>query len=1372
LRIARWFIGGLLALALLAGALLLIADTSFGHRLIADRIAALAPASGLRVKIGRIEGSIYGAARLRDVRLYDARGLFFESNDVALDWKPFAYLSNVLDIESLTAPAARLRRLPKLVPSGKAGPILPSFDIRIGRLAVERLEIDAGVAGAARRGALLGKADIRSGRALVELAANTDGRDRLNVKLDAEPDRDRFDLSAAADAPVNGVLGALVGTKLPFAARIDGDGRWSDWRGSLVADASGKRVAQLALTARAGRYDVDGVLIPSAITTGRIAQLTGPQIRVKGNARLENRRLDTHVALASAALAGSANGIIDLANSRFDDMRIDVRLLQPAALVSNMQARNAQLAVRLNGEFASSAFDYLLTADQAAFGTTGFESVRASGQGRLSKAPINVPLRLTARRVTGVGDVAGGILANLSVDGVLRVSGALLTGDNLLVKSDKFNGRVTLLVDLATGRYDIGVAGALNRYLIPGLGIVDVKSVLKVVPGANGQGARVLGRGQVWVRRLDNNFLRELAGGLPSIETGLERQVDGVIRFTNLRLTAPDIRLTGNGYRRVDGTFHFEGAGTQRRYGPVQLILDGNIAKPTVDLILARPLDSAGLRAVRAKLVPNADGFAWTAAGGSLLGPFSGNGAIVLRGGQTLIDIARLEASGLVGRGQFRVVTGGIAGQLALSGSGINGTVALAPLGSGQRLEAHLTAKDARLNGPPLIAARRAQLDAVVLLGNGSTSIEGTMTGQGLRYGSLSLARLAANARLRGGVGEVRAAFAGSRGRTFDLQTVAQVSPDRIALIGQGTIDGKPIKLDSPAIATRSNGGWVLSPTALSFAGGQAKLSGRSDASALAADIDLARMPLTVLDVLSPDLGLGGIASGRVSFVQPANSSTPTGRIDVRVRNLSRAGLILNSKPIDLGIAGVLNGNGFAARVIAASGGSTIGQAQARITPGGGGDLATRLLNGALFAQLRYNGAADTLWRLTGIETIDLTGPVAVGADIGGTARNPQIRGSFQTTALRIESPLSGTVLTNVRAGGSFGGSRLVIPQFTAAAGRGTITGRAVFDLAAAKGFGIEITGQATNAEVIRRDDVGATVTGPLAIRSDGASGIISGDVVLDRSSFRLGQAKATVTIPQLNVREINKPLEAFEDVRPPQVWQLTIKARADSRLAVTGLGLDSEWSTDLDVGGTLNNPRIVGRADLVRGGYEFAGKRFELNRGIIRFRGEQPIDPTIDIEAVAANQSLTATVRVTGSGQRPDIAFTSTPALPQDELLSRLLFGTSITNLSAPEAVQLAAAVASLQGGGAGLNPINALRQAIGLDRLRILPADATTGAKTAVAAGKYITKRTYIELVSDGQGYSASRIEFQITRWLSLLSTISTIGRTSATVKISKDY
>jgi translocation and assembly module TamB len=98
--------------------------------------------------------------------------------------------------------------------------------------------------------------------------------------------------------------------------------------------------------------------------------------------------------------------------------------------------------------------------------------------------------------------------------------------------------------------------------------------------------------------------------------------------------------------------------------------------------------------------------------------------------------------------------------------------------------------------------------------------------------------------------------------------------------------------------------------------------------------------------------------------------------------------------------------------------------------------------------------------------------------------------------------------------------------------------------------------------------------------------------------------------------------------------------------------------------------------------------------------------------------------ITVTGTGLQPEISFCSMPALPEDELLSRLLFGTSITNLSAPEALQLAAAVGSLRGGGRGLNldPINAVRRAVRLDQLRILPPISTIGRQTSIAAGKIL--------------------------------------------------
>jgi translocation and assembly module TamB len=233
----------------------------------------------------------------------------------------------------------------------------------------------------------------------------------------------------------------------------------------------------------------------------------------------------------------------------------------------------------------------------------------------------------------------------------------------------------------------------------------------------------------------------------------------------------------------------------------------------------------------------------------------------------------------------------------------------------------------------------------------------------------------------------------------------------------------------------------------------------------------------------------------------------------------------------------------------------------------------------------------------------------------------------------------------------------------------------------------------------------------------------------------------------------------------------MDVAVQADDRLTVTGLGITSEWGADLKIGGTVTEPRINGRADLVRGSYDFAGRRFDLERGTIRFLGETPPNPILDITAEGGVQGVNATIRVTGRGQKPEIAFTSTPALPQDELLSRLLFGTSITNLTAPEALQLAAAVASLNAEG-GLDPINSVRSAIGLDRLRILPADIVTGQGTSIAAGKYLGREFYVEVITDGRGYSATRVEYQITRWLSILSSISTLGRESVNVRVSKDY
>ena len=644
--------------------------------------------------------------------------------------------------------------------------------------------------------------------------------------------------------------------------------------------------------------------------------------------------------------------------------------------------------------------------------------------------------------MTGVGDVAGGILREpRRSPGVLKVTATQVTGSDLQLRSDKLTARIGLTLDLRTGRYEVILNGGLTRYLIPGIGLVDVRSTLNAVPGPDGHGTRLIGRGTAQVVRLDNAFFRSLAGGLPLIETGLERTTDGVLHFNGLRLTARAIRLAGNGYRRRDGTFRFEGAGTQASYGAFTLVLDGRIDRPTIDLWFARPNATLGLKDVSAHLDPTADGFAFRAGGGSRLGPFTAAGAILLpRGGDAAIDVAALNVSGTRANGRLRIVSGGFDGRLQVAGGGLSGPVLLSVPGAVQQVEMHLDATDALLGG--VATLRRGHLDLTVLLDPAGTRTTATATGAGLSRGSLRLARFAGTARLTGDTGEVRASIAGTRGRAFDIQTITQVAADRYAIGAQGTLDRRPLRLLERRrcwCVTETAGGWQ--PTRLSFSGGEARVGGRfsTDEGVAASRSGLTRMPLAILDIGYPGLGLGGSASGNARLCDRQRAIAPTGRHGHD-----------DPRPVAVGAGAVVaadrsgHGGGALARPargcarLMAAGGKTIGRGTGVAdAAGGGSDLVARVRQAPLFAQLRYAGPADTLWRLDRGRAVR---PVRSGRDRGGRRRHARTtvdpgRGAVRTGA-RIESATTGTVLTDVQATGRFGGSKLQIDRFTAQAGQ------------------------------------------------------------------------------------------------------------------------------------------------------------------------------------------------------------------------------------------------------------------------------------------------------------------------------------------------
>jgi translocation and assembly module TamB len=417
------------------------------------------------------------------------------------------------------------------------------------------------------------------------------------------------------------------------------------------------------------------------------------------------------------------------------------------------------------------------------------------------------------------------------------------------------------------------------------------------------------------------------------------------------------------------------------------------------------------------------------------------------------------------------------------------------------------------------------------------------------------------------------------------------------------------------------------------------------------------------------------------------------------------------------------------------------------------------------------------LFSLAALPEQQLSGPIAIAADFGGRVSAPQLNGVIRADALTYDNETYGTRLSQMAIRARFTNDRLQLDSMTARAGNGSVKAQGYVSLAADQGYPLQIDATLDNAQLAKSDAIGATASGTVQVTNGRNGGLVKADIRIPEARYEIIRQGAA-EVPELTgvrrksdirpARITDRPAAAA----PPSLFKLDMRVRAENQLFVSGMGLESEWEADMRIGGTSNAPTVAGGLDLVRGTYSFAGKRFEVERGRVRFRGGALTDPDIDIRATTTNDNVTFVINITGSGQRPQIAFTSTPTLPQDEVLSRLLFGTNPENLSATEAIQLAAALNSLRGSGGGLNPLGKLRSATGFDRLRILGADEASGRGSALAAGKYLTDDIYIEIVTDARGFTATQLTIALTKSLSILTQAGSFGGSNAQLKYSKDY
>lgn len=1382
LRIAKWLgavVAAVLAL-LLAGFVFL--NTDAGRRFVADRIEALEFENGMRIGIGELDGSLFGALRIEGLTLADPKGTFLTVPEASLDWRPLAYLFGHVDIRALTAETATLHRVPEFREVPRTGPLLPDLDIDVEEFSIARFVAEAPVSGERRVLALAGTAHIEDGRAEAQFSGETLGRiggDRAELTLDAVPEANRFDLKVSIFAPQGGVIAAFTGLDRPLRVELTGQGDWAAWDGRLDAALGGDNLASLALAARDGSFSAKGPVEAARLVEGPLAELLGPETQLDLTAAFEERRATVDAGLVNDALALDAAGVVDLGTNRFEGLGVSLAILRPTRPTENLVLSNLRGEFTFEGEFAAPRVEYDLVAGELGINDIRLVRLRADGSARVDSDGYLVPVNASAARIEGLDMLAGGTLANVRLDGTLAVKGLRIVSDDLRLRSDRIDALVTLIADLSAGFYAGAIDGRINDYRVESVGIFDVETDVDLESERGGFAleGRVLARST----RLLNDTLADFLGGQAVLGGKVRYGIDGIVRVSELRLEAPLVTVTdGSGAYTPGGAIALELTARSERYGPLGFELAGTLAEPNAVLTADRPGLGIGLADLRAEITGMDGAFRFDASGATDYGPLTA--AVTLDTAAPLtIEIARANLGGIDFSGRLgQVPAGPFAGRLVADGQGLGGVVQLRARGAYQQADFNLRARDLRLEGRAGLAAGSAIIDGSVVLYERPQLVLDAQLADA-RFGDLRLSAARAKVDYRDGRGEAQFVVEGTRGVPFRLAGNARMEPELWRATLAGRMRGIDVGTDGAARIVPRDGSYELLPSRLKIGNGSVTLAGEYGAG-LQLQSRMENMDLALANAFVPGLGIGGKASGSLDFAQPTPSAFPRADARLRIDDFTRTTAVSVSDPVDVNFTGALLPDGGQGSAVFRRGGAVIGRMQASLRPlgPGAGPWTERLMGAPLTGGIRYNGPAGTLFSLAGQRDQRLSGTIGVAADFSGRVRDPRLQGIIQAENLTYENLVYGTQLAGMAVDARFVGDRIELTRLAARAGNGTVQASGNISLAADRGFPMDLAITLDRARLARGDDLSATATGELTLtKRAGETALLAGRLRLPETRYRFVRQSVS-EVPRLSGVRFkpqpgrtritgDEPVEAmpalFEGLR------LDIALSAPNELYVSGMGLESEWSADLSVGGTSDNPRLVGSVELVRGTLGFAGRSFALQEGNIRFNREATIDPSITIVATEDVDDIAVHLRVTGRSSNPQIAFSSVPGLPQEEIVSRILFGRSAENISSIQAIQLAASLNSLRGGG-GLNPLDKLRGATGFDRLRILGADEEAGRGTAIAAGRYLTDDIYVEVITDARGFTATQLEISLTRALSILSSAGGSGTTDVAIEYKLNY
>ncbi len=273
-----------------------------------------------------------------------------------------------------------------------------------------------------------------------------------------------------------------------------------------------------------------------------------------------------------------------------------------------------------------------------------------------------------------------------------------------------------------------------------------------------------------------------------------------------------------------------------------------------------------------------------------------------------------------------------------------------------------------------------------------------------------------------------------------------------------------------------------------------------------------------------------------------------------------------------------------------------------------------------------------------------------------------------------------------------------------------------------------------TKAKVVRRPEVEATVSGELSLKYEADRPSIKGTLVVDRADIlpdNLVSRKPAV-LEDYDVEAEEAAMVRAANARRPFPVGLNVTVEMPDQIYVNASLVDAVWGGSVQLRDSDRGLSIKGRIEPRRGFVDFVGKPFQLIDGSVDLDGAVPAVPVLNnLTAEYSRSDISARLVLNGTVTDPQCRLESTPPLPQDEILSHVLFKRDTSSISPYQAIQIASAAQQLSSGLSGPGFLYQVRRVVGVDILEVRESDVEAG-DSAVAAGKYITPELYVEVSS----------------------------------------